>query len=202
MTTIKRANLIYEYPLYAIGSFGSGSNGSSVACFPAGQRILTPEGWKAVETLRNGDTVITDKGVTVGAKVYSTTIKTTSKTAPITIPTNLFGNNLPSMPVRLSPLHAVRTAKGVWDFPFSLLRKHSSVTQDDTCETVTYYHIELPNFLRDNLVLEGGLVAESYGAQYIKVNHLNGKKLYTYSTRLGGYTRITESYIKASKKSV
>jgi hypothetical protein len=169
---------------------------SPVACLPTGQRILTASGWRAVETLRQGDMIITDKGTSVPATIYSSTIKTTSETAPITIPANLFGRNAPGAPIRISPMHAVRMTKNVWEFPYNLLRSRDGVTQDAPGASVTYYHVAFPHFLRDNMVLEGGVVAESYGAPYAKANGIQGMKLYTYNERLGGYTRIGEGSIR------
>jgi hypothetical protein len=178
------------------GGGGGGTGGGGLPCLPTGQRILTATGWRAVETLRHGDMIITDKGTAVPATIYSSTIKTTSETAPITIPANLFGRALPAAPVRLSPMHAVRMTKNIWEFPYNLLRSRDGVTQDAPGASVTYYHVALPNFLRDNMVLEGGVVAESYGAPYAKANGIQGMKMYTYNERLGGYTRIGEGSIR------
>ena len=207
--SIVRGTTTRNYPILAKGTVApsnkmppvtTGGSGT-VPCLPTGQRILTASGWRAVETLRNGDMVITDKGTAVPATIYSTTITTTEATAPITIPANLFGRNAPAAPIRLSPMHAVRMTKNVWEFPYNLLRSRDGVTQDAPGASVTYYHVALPNFLRDNMVLEGGVVAESFGAPYVKANGLKGMKLYTYNERIGGYTRIGEGSVASLKKS-
>jgi hypothetical protein len=195
--TIVRNGNVYPYRLFSIGGIMDGSD--TIPCIPAGQRILTAAGWRAVEELRNGDMVITDTGAAVPAKIYSSTVITTSKTAPINIPASMFGKT--GAPVRLSPLHAVRLSKGIWEFPYNLLRSREGVTQDAPGASVTYYHIALPNFLRDNMVLEGGVVAESYGAPFVKANGLKGVKLYTYSERLGGYTRMAPGAVTGKSKS-
>jgi hypothetical protein len=191
---IMRDGVSYKYAVCAIG--GVTSITSDMPCLPAGQRILTASGWRPVEELRNGDIVITDTGAAVPAKICSTTIITTSNSAPINIPASLFGKSGP--PVRLSPGHAVRMRKGVWEFPYRLLRSRSGVTQDAPGEKVTYYHVILPNFLRDNLVLEGGAVAESFGAPFAKANGLNGAKIYTFNKNLGGYTRMAHGAVKTA----
>ena len=195
--TIVRGSNIIEYKVFSVGNAGTAP--SDIQCIPAGQRILTAAGWRAVEELRNGDMVVTDTGATVPAKVYSTTVITTSKTAPINIPASMFGKS--GVPVRLSPLHAVRLSKGIWEFPYNLLRSRAGVTQDAPGASVTYYHIALPNFLRDNMVLEGGVVAESYGAPFVMANGLKGVKLYTYNERLGGYTRMAPGSVASKSKS-
>jgi hypothetical protein len=170
------------------------ANASNIPCIPAGQRVLTASGWRPVEELRNGDIVVTDTGASVPAKICSSTIITSSISAPINIPASLFGKSGP--PVRLSPGHAVRMRKGVWEFPGRLLRSLPGVTQDAPGEKVTYYHVILPNYLRDNLVLEGGAVAESFGAPFAKAHGLNGAKIYTYNKHLGGYTRMAPGEVK------
>jgi hypothetical protein len=196
-TIVRGSNNIIEYKVFSVGNLGSGP--SDIQCIPAGQRILTAAGWRAVEELRNGDMVVTDTGAAVPAKIYSTTVITTSKTAPINIPASMFGKT--GAPVRLSPLHAVRLSKGIWEFPYNLLRSRADVTQDAPGASVTYYHIALPNFLRDNMVLEGGVVTESYGAPFVKANDLKDVKIYTYNKRLGGYTRMAPGAVASKSKS-
>ena len=184
----------YTFKVDAIGSVTDKANGT-LPCIPAGQRILTATGWRAVEDLKNGDLVITDSGAAVPANIYSSTITTNSKTAPINIPVK-GGNGV----VRLSPNHAVRLNKSIWQFPCHLLTSRAGVTQDAPGQKVTYYHIALPNYLRDNLVLEGGIVAESYGVPFMKANAtLKDTKIYTYNARLDGFTRVSYGVV-ASKK--
>jgi hypothetical protein len=190
---IRRATK-YNFKVFAIGSTMDGLNGT-LPCIPAGQRILTAAGWRAVEDLKDGDLVITDSGAAVPADIYSSTITTDSNTAPINIPVK-GGNGF----VRLSPNHAVRLNKSIWQFPCHLLKSRAGVTQDAPGQKVTYYHIALPNYLRDNLVLEGGIVAESYGVPFMKANAtLKGTKIYTYNARLDGFTRVSYGVV-ASKK--
>ena len=186
--SIMRSGIKYLIPVRAKGSTTDKIE-DSVPCIPAGQRILTAAGWRAVEDLHHGDMVVTDAGVAVPAKIYSSTFITSSATAPINIPAKLFGKT--GNAVRLSPNHAVRLNKNIWQFPSMLLKTHAGVTQDAPGQKVTYYHIALPNYLRDNLVLEGGVVAESYGAPFAKANGLQGSKFYTYNKRLDGFTRMS-----------
>jgi hypothetical protein len=195
--SIMRFGSKYLIPVRAIGSI-TDNIASSVPCIPAGQRILTASGWRAVEELRHGDMVVTDAGVAVPAKIYSSTFITSSATAPINIPAKLFGKT--GNAVRLSPNHAVRMNKNIWQFPSMLLASHAGVTQDAPGQKVTYYHIALPNYLRDNLVLEGGVVAESYGAPFAKANGLQGAKFYTYNKRLDGFTRMSHGAVANKSK--
>jgi hypothetical protein len=54
-------------------------------------------------------------------------------------------------------------------------------------KSVTYYHVECPNFFTDNLVVDGNVV-ESFGGNQIK----GLKTLYTYNSTLEGFTRATQ----------
>jgi hypothetical protein len=195
---IVRSGVSYNYDVAAIG--GSTSTSSGIPCFPAGQRVLTVAGWRAVETLRNGDKVITGSGAVVPAKIYSSSVITNTESAPITIAAGALGKNTPSMPVRLSPRHAIGMSDNTWQFPCNMLRMGArGVTQDAPGAKVDYYHIALPNYLRDNLVLEGGLVAESYGAPFVKANGISPSKVYTFSKTLGAFTRM--SHVAVATKS-
>jgi hypothetical protein len=156
-------------------------------CFPVGTRILTPTGYRTVETLRQGDLVTTAAGLTVPVTVYSRTIKAATKnTAPYVIAAHAFGQNAPATELRLSPLHAFQSRKGVWQIPRFAAAANVNVQQYGIGESVTYYHLECPNFFRDNLVVDGCVVESFAGEQVPK-----GLIVYTPSRRLGGYTRVS-----------
>jgi len=162
-------------------------------CFPAGVRILTPAGYRTVETLRSGDLVRTADGRSVAITTYETTVAAVSaRTAPYLIPAHTFGRNAPPADLRLSPLHAFQSKKNVWQIPRFV--NNSGVTQYGLGESVTYYHLECPNFLRDNLVAEG-CVVESFAGKQVPA----GVTVYTPSQRLGGYTRISSIYKSNTK---
>lgn len=162
-------------------------------CFPTGVRILTPAGYRTVETLRSGDLVQTADGRSVAITKYETTVPAVSaRTAPYLIPAHTFGRNSPPADLRLSPLHAFQIKKGVWQIP--RFANNSRATQYGIGEAVTYYHLECPNFLRDNLVAEG-CVVESFAGKQIPA----GITVYTPSRRLDGYTRITSIHKPTTK---
>jgi hypothetical protein len=159
-----------------------------VPCFPAGTRILTAAGYKAVETLTQGELVLTADGRQVPVKLYGKHLPvTTSVTAPYRVPRGTFGlqNDLV-----LSPDHAFLIRKGVWMIPKRAALLSDRVEQIGVGSPVTYYHLECPSYLRDNLVVDGAVV-ESYGGK--------GKSPYTYSESLKGYTRAaaTKNLTKA-----
>jgi hypothetical protein len=142
-----------------------------------------------VEDLRHRDLVITSEGRAVPILVYKTTVeKATTKTAPYEIAAGAFGRNLPAVPVRLSGNHMFQIRAGVWQKPAVLADVTDKVVQYGVGEPVTYYHLRCPNYLRDNLLVEGGLVAESYGHGQVEKEMI--PKIYTLNVRLGGFTRM------------
>jgi len=129
-------------------------------CFVRGAPILTPSGYRPVESIRTGDLVLTAEKRTVAVKAFQTTIETTTtSTAPYHIPAGTLGQ---PNDMYLSPMHAIQKVKGEWHIPFVLAKYIPAVKQYDVGKPVTYYHIECPNYLRDNLVYDGAVV-ESFG---------------------------------------
>jgi hypothetical protein len=187
-------------PSYTITDiyFSNGLN-NNVPCIVEGQHILTQRGYVKVEDLLATDYIITSDNRQVTANVYKFTVeKTTEKTAPITIKANAFAPNSPPNDIRLSPLHAIQRKKGVWDIPIKAMKRYTNVIQDEPGHSVTYYHIETPNFLKDNLVVEGATV-EAYGVNYAKKHNLKATDIYRWSSTLKGYTRISNPSISKSK---
>ena len=159
--------------------------GGTVPCFPKGTRILTQSGYKAVETLTQGELVQTADGRQVPAKIYGKHMeRTTPLTAPFRVPKGSLGPSQPSHDLLLSPDHAFQLRKGVWMMPRKAALLSDRVEQVAMGEPVTYYHIECPQYLRDNLVVDG-VVVESYAGKT--------KSPYMYSERLRGYTRTALS---------
>lgn len=168
-----------------------------VPCFVAGTQILTPNGYKPVETLSVGDYVTTADGRNVVAKIYQRKISYASDAnAPYRIPAGTFGKQQPNE-ITLSPLHAIQIKKGVWEIPQEAAKRYSEIKQVGLGKPITYFHIETPNYFRDNLVANGAIV-ESFG--------LNAKKhipanvtIYQFNERLGGYTRYSPSSASVAK---
>ena len=161
----------------------------SPPCFPAGTRLLTNNGNKAVETLTTDDRIITADGRSVPFKLYSTVIeKTTEASAPYHIPAGTFGNKA----ITLSPLHAIQSSKGVWQIPCDAAKQFAGIRQVNLGERVEYFHVELPNFFTDNIVAEGNVV-ESFAAKQTK----GIKHIYTQNAKLNGYTRVSPAAKKA-----
>jgi sugar lactone lactonase YvrE len=162
----------------------------NVPCFVAGTKILTATGYKAVEDIVDGELVATADGRALPCKIYITEIDATVKeNAPYIIPANTFAPRCPARDLALSPLHAIQLTRGVWQIPKMAATLYSGVRQLPIGKSITYYHLEMPNYLTDNIVAEGTVV-ESYGAR-----QLAGRRVeYKFSGAAGGFIRtITEA---------
>uniref|UniRef100_A0A6C0DFH3 Fibronectin type-III domain-containing protein n=1 Tax=viral metagenome TaxID=1070528 RepID=A0A6C0DFH3_9ZZZZ len=164
-------NVEHTFTVIAINSEGYKSSGASICIcpipkhvtvspeylgFPQGVLIATPSGPVPVETLRTNQHVLLTDGRQVPVITTSKTFITTQDTAPYLIPKGVFGfpNDL-----MLSPLQAFQIKKGVWNMPKYVA--DSSVRQVSVGSTITYYQIECPNYLTDDLVINGCIVESS-----------------------------------------
>ena len=140
----------------------TGATGTTdVPCITAGQRILTPDGYRLIEELQTGDLILTSDKRPVKAIVRKFTIPVTDhETAPITIPANFFYHSYPPKAITLSPYHRVFVRDGEWIEPKKLVLffDNPNVKQTNIGESVTYYHVKTPNYYKDHLVVEGCII--------------------------------------------
>jgi T5SS/PEP-CTERM-associated repeat protein len=151
---------------YAPGAFSVNSdthNGSDITlCFAAGTMIATPDGERAVETLRAGDVVLTADGARpvrwVGRRRIDLRRHARPEAAaPVRIRAGAFADGMPKRDLLVSPDHAI-LAEGVL-VPARLLVNGCSVTIDRTHARIAYHHVELD---RHAILFAEGLAAESY----------------------------------------
>jgi len=146
-----------------IGDGGSGTDITVTAtCYAAGTRICTTRGEVAVEHLREGDLVLTVSGRTqpiswIGHRhVNFQSHPNRQRILPVRIAAHAFGQGMPERDLLLSPDHAVFVEDVL--IPIRHLINGGSIAQIE-CDTITYYHIELP---RHDVLLADGMPAESY----------------------------------------
>ncbi len=153
-------------PGLSIVSDGSGGAlitlGGELPCFARGTGILTPHGYRPVETLRPGDPVINAAGERrpvrwIGWRTLDLAPGAARAARPIIILPGAFGPGKPFKTLRLSPLHCVY-AQGVL-IPVTHLVNGATILRDDTAPAMTYYHLELD---RHDVLLAEGLECESY----------------------------------------
>jgi hypothetical protein len=132
------------------------------ACYAAGTRIATPRGDRAVETLREGDLVLTLGGrarevIWIGHRhVRFDARSAPTYRHPIRIRAHAFGPGLPRRDLVLSPEHAV-FVDGVL-IPARRLVNDATIV-DARVPAITYWHVELASH---DILLAEDLPAESY----------------------------------------
>ncbi len=151
----------------AIGADGVGGTyvtvGGAMPCFARGTRLLTPDGYRPVETLRPGQRLVTESGATepivwIGWRTIDLSRdEAAALLHPVVITPGAFAPLTPTRQVTLSPLHAV-FAEGVL-VPAMLLVNGATVRRDCARFAVTYYHVELA---RHAVIRADNLPCETY----------------------------------------
>jgi hypothetical protein len=152
-------NLIEIRPIFK-GSGGLevenlGSN-TGIPCLTNTCYILTPSGYKNVSTLKVGDIVTTHDNRHIAIEKLFSSKVLASRVKPRLIRVHQYGENKPFRDTYLSDLHAYNIG-GKWKIP-----KNECLPQKWDEREVTYYHIKLPNYRRDFLVVNG-LITECWG---------------------------------------
>jgi len=136
-------------------------------CFTGNTNILTPSGYKNIKELNDDDIIITSNGKHVKIKVYQFIVDETDKsTAPYIFPIGSLGPNFPSKEIELSENHMIKDINGIWQRPKDLYKTNLNIRQAPVGSSLVYYNIRCPNYFEDFIVLEGGLIIESYGKDH------------------------------------
>lgn len=134
-------------------------------CFAADTPILTPEGERAAGDLRVGDQVMTrDHGAQPILWLGRRTLSFDGSNAaqrPVAISAHAFGAESPRQALRLSPQHRLLLEiDGAATFVAAKgLLGHPAVSQDLTCDSVTYISILCPTH---TVIRAAGLPCESF----------------------------------------
>jgi hypothetical protein len=136
------------------------AEGTSLACFAAGTRILTVDGEVAIDALRPGTTVVTADGRLAPLEFLGR--RRASRDAPpaIRIRRDAFGPGVPLRDLVVSPDHAValRDGEGVALVNAAHLVNGANVRTEPQAARV-YWHLALD---RHAIVFAEGLAVESY----------------------------------------
>jgi len=174
------------------GAFTDGVNylvSPPTSCFVQGTRVLTQNGYKPIETLMAKDMMVLSDGRIVDYDMKKIVVNSaTTATAPYRIEAGAFGTSKPSADLCLSPTHKIQIRKGVWISPERAAKTNDKVYQYGIGDPVSYWHIACADYLKDNLMCEG-LVVESLATNK---NYTGPSKVYTWSDRLGGFTRVSK----------
>ncbi len=124
---------------------------STVPCFFGNARVLTPSGYKRMDSLKAGESVMTPEGfLTTIERVKVTVCPAGPNTSPYVIPAGTFGA---SHRLLISPDHKVCLSDGR-----RVEAKRLGLVQEEREGTLTYYNIELAG-CADMIV--GGVAVES-----------------------------------------
>jgi len=141
-------------------------------CYLKGTKILTDLGYKLIEELKVGDNVVINGKILENELIdleEEQTLKPVKwvgkyrapnlnkKSFPICIKADTFGENLPFEDLFISPGHRV-----ILDDKFVLINdliNGSTIFQDETLETIEYYHFELESH---SVVTANGILSETY----------------------------------------
>ena len=165
---------------------------SSNPCIPAGQLIRTLKGDVPVETVKSGDSIITPDGRSVVVKVYKSKLLANRHEAPYLIPAHTFRPGYPKKDIQLSPHHKIQIGPDLWLSAEKASKMYPSIKQLVSDSFVQYFHFETPDFLTDDLIVEGSVV-ESYGVNYSH-KHLKGKQPYAWSEKYKAEIRLVPGH--------
>ena len=118
-----------------------------LACYMQGTMIATPEGERAVESLRAGDLVRVLDGSAravkwVGHRTYEAEFGASEAfVRPVVIRAGALGRGLPTRDLRVSPQHGMLIDGAM--VPAAALVNGVSILRDETPGDVTYFHVEL-----------------------------------------------------------
>ncbi len=125
--------------------------------------ILTSEGEVAVESLKVGDHVVTASGTArpirwIGRRSFDIRRHAVpSSVMPVRILAGAFAGDLPRRDLVVSPGHSLFVDDSL--IPVRFLVNGTTIVQDRSVDTVTYFHVELDSH---DVLLAEGLPAESY----------------------------------------
>jgi len=131
-------------------------------CFAVGTLIATSQGERPVESLREGDLVLTADGrsrpvLWIGnGRVMVTRARRTAAT-PVIVRKGALADNVPHHDLRITKGHSLFIDGAL--IPVEFLVNHRSIHWDDRAQEVAIYHVELATH---DVIVANGAPAESY----------------------------------------
>jgi hypothetical protein len=144
-----------------------------IVCYVKGTQILTSQGYKQIEDIKNGDYLLSSGKIMDGmahmAKSYSfeqviwssffkiNKNNINTKSSPICIKQNSLGINQPIRDLYVSPNHGIIVKGKI--VPAKYLINGKNIYQIKGLDSVEYYHVELN---RHSVIIAEGILTESY----------------------------------------
>lgn len=142
-----------EYVFAGTGSAAFTKGSAAAICFMPSTPILTPGGYRRIDSLRVGDLVVTGDGRSVPVqRVVCNPVMASPFVNPYTIPRGRFGAE---KRIQVSPKHRIQVeGRGMVE------ARELGLQQEEKAGRFVYYNLELPNWNTDTVVA-GGVVCES-----------------------------------------
>jgi len=179
---VQVGNLVFNVPLdapntlYYVCQFHNSMYGminiTDIICYARGTLILTKQGYVTIEDIKDGDKVVT-KGKIFENTHFQKNINTKeesvlwiskfkvqnldSKSRPICIKKNAFGEDYPFTDLYVSPGHRLLLNDEM--VIAQNIINGTTIYQDNECESVEYYHLECEDH---SAIYANGVLAESY----------------------------------------
>lgn len=161
-TTINTVRDTYKLYIYNTGSYNITEYTITInspeinPCLTEDTIVLTPSGYKLISKLsKNSPVVVSDGRIVKITNIYRNIVDGNKHTYPCIIPKNSISNNYPPYEFNISQNHLIKY-KHFWVLPKEYFELNTSKTK------IVYYHIQLPNYITDNLVINNGVIVESY----------------------------------------
>lgn len=138
-------------------------------CLTEDTTVLTPSGYVNIKELEKGDYIITSDNQKQKIKnIFYTKVLGNEHSNPYIIPKNSIAQNYPVTDTKLSGNHLI-LFKDKWIHPSI----SGNFKQDNKNKIIKYFHIELNNYETDHLVINNGLIVESFsGVENEFNNHI------------------------------
>jgi hypothetical protein len=135
-----------------------------IPCILSGSFIKTPNGDILIDDLKQNDLITTGDNRNVNIiEIIKYTIDTPNdQSYPICIPEHFFDNNIPNKNTFLSQNHAIKLNNQYW-----IYGQHHIHYFNIFKINPTYYHILLPNYYTDDLIVNN-LIVESWSGHLVE----------------------------------
>ena len=163
------------------------AGGLAFPCFLGDAPVLTPGGWRRIDSLLAGDDVVTATGAVVPVRSVSVTqMAATAATRPYVIAEGQFGAN---QRLPISPRHRVAVGGRMIEAQELGLPRDESVTG-----TILYYNVELPAW--ENMIVAGVEVESQAPLKHVIVSAAQFHAMF--AAKYGALTPALEASIRRS----
>ena len=163
--------IVYDMRFYGSGGVGNILiSPTNIPCFTKTCYILTPNGYTNITLLKKGDLITTPDNRNVPITNIFVSKISTELEKPYVIRADHYGENKPMLDTYISRKHQYKL-NGKWTSP-----EKEKLKQKWNNNVLVYYHIETPEYMKDNLMVNG-IEMESWDGK-IPLPFVRNKKKY------------------------